>query len=128
MDFFGATLAAALLPLPADSAPPAWSPRAVFPGWVSNGTNITVPISSLPGLAAADAHGVSGDARTLIQSMCSAAFIWYNDVVAKPEALEVTYAPGRMQISGDFNGKQKTEIKFAAYLNFPEMTLADEPT
>jgi hypothetical protein len=60
--------------------------------------------------------------------MCSAAFIWYNDVVAKPEALEVTYAPGRMQISGDFNGKQKTEIKFAAYLNFPEMTLADEPT
>jgi hypothetical protein len=28
---------------------------------------------------------------------------------------------------GDFNGKQKTEIKVSAYLNFPEMTLADEP-
>ena len=128
MDYFGATLAAALLPLPENTAPPAWSPRAVFPGWVSNGTNITVPISSFPGLAAADAHGVSGDARALIQSMCSAAFIWYNDAVAKPEALKVVYAPGQIQTyGGDFTGKQKTEIRVTAYLNFPEMTLADEP-
>jgi hypothetical protein len=127
MDYFGATLAAALLPLPADSAHPGWSPSSVYSGWVSDGTSITVPIASFPGLTAATADGISGDARVVIYAMCYAAFTWYNDVVTKPEALEVTYAPGRMQSYGDFAGEQKAEFKFAAYLNFPELTLADEP-
>ena len=127
MQVFTATLAAALLPIPADSTLAGWSPSDVYPGWVSDGTNVSAPITSFPLLAAAEADGITGDARDVVFAMNYAAFAWYNAADPKPQAIKLSYTPGSIERVGDFIGKQKVTISMVAYLNFPGMTLADEP-
>jgi hypothetical protein len=127
MDYFGATLAAALLPLPADSAHPGWSPSSAYPGYTDDGTGITIPISSLIGLTAASANATTGDARQVALSLMASAFNWYNGASEKPAALTMTFLPGKIESYGDFAGKQKTEYKVSAYTTFATGIIADEP-
>jgi hypothetical protein len=99
----------------------------VFTGWSEDGTDITVPISSFVDLTATLADGTTGDARQVILSFVATAFDWYNGLTTKPEAMIVSYSPGRMQGSGDFLGKQKAEYKVTVYLDYPEGTVTSEP-
>lgn len=115
---------AALSPIP--EAVSYWSPSTMMAGWSEDGVNITVPISSFPGLTAADADGLTGDARKVVTAFASAAFAWYNNLPTKPGAITVTYDPGRIQTSGSFAGTQKVEFKTAAYLDYPAGTVTDE--
>lgn len=121
------TMFAALLPLPAAAAATSWVPGTAFAGWIEDGLDITLPIASLTDLTAITADSTTGDARQVILSFIKTAFAWYNVLETKPEALTVSYTPGRMQSSGNFLGKQKAEYKVAAYMDFPEGTVAAEP-
>lgn len=117
---------AVLLQLPDADVAPAWSPSEMFAGWGEDGTSITVPIASFVGLTADAADGINGDARQVWLSMCAEAFEWYNEVAPQPEAMVAKYTPGQMQVSGDFEGKQKAEFRFTFYLDYPEGTVTAE--
>lgn len=117
-------LAAALLPLPGTVT--YWTPGTLFSSWSEDGTNITVPIASWPGLTADIADATTGDARKVIVSFAQQAFAWYNILEEKPEAVSVAYIPGRFQTIGAFNGMQKVEFKITAYLEYPSGAVADE--
>lgn len=41
-------------------------PTTLFPGYTSDGTNITIPITSLSNLSAAEADAATGDGRALV--------------------------------------------------------------
>jgi hypothetical protein len=127
MDYSGATLAAALLPLPADSAFPGWSPSSVYTGYSDDGTGITIPIASLLSLTAASANATTGDARQVVLSLMSSAFNWYNNSSEKPSALTMTFTPSKIESYGSFSGKQKVEYKVSAYTTFATGLVADEP-
>jgi hypothetical protein len=44
-------------------------PFLVWPGYSSDGTNITIPIADLPGLSAAEADATTGDWREILQAI-----------------------------------------------------------
>jgi hypothetical protein len=46
-----------------------WSPKYLFPNYSSDGTNITIPITSLIGLTAAESDVVTGDWREILQAI-----------------------------------------------------------
>lgn len=49
-----------------DPKPPTW-----LPGWSEDGTNITLPIASLPELTAAEADADTGDIRKVMYALMS---------------------------------------------------------
>jgi hypothetical protein len=54
------------------------SPNVYFTGWLSNGTDITLPIASVDGLTVPNADPVTGDIRQVMFSMCEQVYgIWY---------------------------------------------------
>ena len=50
-----------------DKAPSSW-----ITNYSSDGTNITIPIASLPGMTAAYAHATTGDIRLIVQGFLNA--------------------------------------------------------
>lgn len=46
------------------------APTAVWPGYSSDGTRITIPLSNIPGFTASQADANSGDWRALIVAIC----------------------------------------------------------
>jgi hypothetical protein len=52
------------------------SPTIVFPNYSFDGTNITIPISELPGLSVEEADAVSGNWIDIFQAFCRADHNW----------------------------------------------------
>lgn len=46
------------------------APTSLFDSYSSNGTNITIPIASLPTLSAGEAHTSTGDKRVVARALC----------------------------------------------------------
>lgn len=48
-----------------DPLPPTW-----IPGWSEDGTNIIIPLASLPEITAAEADATTGDIRKSLYALC----------------------------------------------------------
>lgn len=96
--------------------------------WSANDTDVAFPISSLTGLSASAANGVSGDARQVAVSIMKQIFVWYNALSVKPEALTVQYRSSGVRTSGAFTGKEAVSVTIQAYVDFPSGTIAGEPS
>lgn len=59
------------------------APSALLPGYTSDGTNITIPLASLPGLTAAEADATTGDSREVIRAFMEQV---YSHITALPAA------------------------------------------
>lgn len=46
------------------------APNAWISGWSEDGTTISFPIASIPGLTAGEADGATGDIRKVLYAMC----------------------------------------------------------
>jgi hypothetical protein len=57
-------------------------PTQLFPGYISDGTTITIPIADLPGLSAAEANAATGNAMEVLRT-----------IIAKAESQLMTLAP-----------------------------------
>ena len=62
------------------------APTAVWPGYTSNGTRITIPLADIDGLTAAQADADTGDWRAIVVAICEQ--LW-----AYQEALEEADKP-----------------------------------
>lgn len=58
-------------------------PTDFFPGYTSDGTNISIPIASLPGLTAAEADAATGNGMEVVEKITTAA---HQAIQAAPEA------------------------------------------
>ncbi len=54
------------------------APTAWIPSYTSDGTNLTIPRASLPGLTTAEAHTSTGDIRSIALSLIDRLFQVYN--------------------------------------------------
>lgn len=61
---------------------PRFAPVGILAGYSSDGTNITFPISSLPGLSVAEANTTTGDWRDLFQALCLLNHEWFTAIQA----------------------------------------------
>lgn len=63
-------------------------PSLLFPSYSSDGTDITIPIASLPGLDAAAADDTvsgTGDSRRIAQALADRIHVWYTDDTAEAD-------------------------------------------
>lgn len=80
-----------------------------------------------PGTAAAD--GTTGDVRKVVSRLTSHFFAWYNGTVVDENnllAIDATLTPGSFKTRVSFLGKQRMDLSFATYVEFPSMFIASE--
>lgn len=61
-------------------------PTDTFPGYSSDGTNITIPLAALPGLTSAEAHTSTGDARKIVKAILDKALAVQNAAEAADQS------------------------------------------
>lgn len=107
------------------------APTALFPGYTSDGTNITIPIAALDGLTAAEAHTTTGDWRQIVIAMLSTLYKHYAGLTAgvdRPVAITVSAPSVSPVTSGSLSGKFLTTYEVRAYNDYATPNVADEPS
>ena len=89
-------------------------PANVFSGYLSDGTNITIPIASIPGLTAAEGHPTTGDTRELFRLIIEKIFttIQALPAVDRPEFMVIT--------RGSLVGLDSTTVRRSYQITFDE--------
>ena len=106
------------------------TPTLLWPSYSSNGTNITIPIAALDGLTAAEADTTTGDWRSIMLSIISTAYRYYDSLATedKPTALTMAQPTISAITSGTFAGTFRTTYSFTLYNEYSTPDVADEPT
>lgn len=68
------------------------TPSVLFPGWTSDGTNVSFAISGFPKLSTAEAHTSTGDSRKVLYALC-------HQIEANYAALPTADKPARLTIT-----------------------------
>lgn len=105
------------------------APTALFPGYESDGVNITIPLEDITGLTASEAHAVTGDWRNIWLSMCYTVLTHVDSlpVANKPVALTVDLPTITRVRSGSLSGSLKQTYQFVFYNTLPDTNVVDEP-
>lgn len=106
------------------------APTALFSGYTSDGTNITIPLADIPGLTAAEAHTSTGDWRNIFLSLCHTVLTHYDSLATadRPVAFIADMPTvGRVR-SGDLAGALRQVYSFDFYNELPLTDVVDEPT
>jgi hypothetical protein len=109
-------LPAVLLELPATPAVQ-WTPSSMIAGWVVSDGEVRFPLTSLPGLSAEAADGLSGDARAVAYALFRAALIWQGQQDILPATFSFRYILGAEQRVGRFAGKVRTQYTLTAIVD-----------
>lgn len=105
------------------------APTALFPGYTSDGTSITIPLAAIPGLTSVEANATTGDWRNVFLSLCHTVLTYYDSlaVADKPQAFTADLPTvGRVR-SGDLIGALRMVYSFEFYNDLPLTDVADEP-
>ena len=105
------------------------APTALFPGYTSDGTYITIPIAAITGLTAAEAHATSGDWRNVLLSICYTALAHYDSLPTedRPQAFSADMPTvGRVR-TGALAGSLRQVYQFEFYNELPTTDVVDEP-
>lgn len=105
------------------------APTTLFPGYTSDGTNLTIPIAALDGLTAAEANTTTGDWRSIVLSLCTTVYRHYYALASadRPTAF-TTRPPTTIPISsGSFEGSIKLVYSFDFYSTMCPPDVVDEP-
>lgn len=105
------------------------APTALFAGYSSDGTNITIPIANIIGLTAAEADTTTGDWRSIFLSICHTVLTHYDSlaVADKPQAFVADLpSVGRVR-TGALAGSLRMVYSFDFYNELPLTDVADEP-
>lgn len=68
------------------------APTELFAGMSEDGTDLTIPIASIPELTAAEADAVTGDLRKLIYALSERMFQYYNALPTADRPTKITVA------------------------------------
>lgn len=105
------------------------APTTIWPGYSSDGTDITIPIAALAGLTAGEAHTSTGDWRSIMLAFCSTAYSYYNGLATadKPQAFSASIPTISAITSGSLSGSFKTTYSFVFNNAYCTPDVADEP-
>ena len=115
--------------LPGGSVHGFWSPQDMLFGWTYDSGNdtISIPLTSLFELTAAQAHPITGDWRAVMLALINSMWDAYVELDNPPKAVVMDYNPGYMMPNGPFSGAVKADYVATTYLTFPEKYIAGEP-
>jgi hypothetical protein len=118
-------LPAILLELPTTAAV-RWTPSDMIADWAVVDGEVTFPLASLPGLDAAAADGLSGDARAVAYALFRAILSWQGELVFAPTAFNIRYILGADQRFGTFAGKVRAQYVLTAFVDPATGQVAEE--
>ena len=72
------------------------APTALIAGWSEDGTDVTFPLASVPGLTAANSDAVTGDWRDILLFLVEQAFNHYNGLATADRPTKVTISRQRV--------------------------------
>lgn len=107
-------------------------PTNMWPGYTSDGTNITIPIAEIPGLSVAEANAVTGDWRDVFQALLLN-LDEYMDWT-REDAVGVYIRPRTVHIAVFENwnlptvNQMKRSVRIKFNIHYAMQTLAEEPT
>lgn len=103
------------------------SPSQLFPGYDSDGTSITIPLTALPGLSVSEADANTGDGREICRVMCET-------IHSKISSLATSERPSKMTTTkSNPAGVSATQIRqsysfsFDVEFNPSTLSMANEP-
>jgi len=97
------------------------APTVVFANWSENGTDITLPLASVPQLTAAEADAATGDSRKVLYGLLHQIHAWYTGLAAgdRPTKVVVSKSDGAV-VDGAFD--RTYTIKFSlSYSGNPDV-------
>lgn len=105
------------------------APTEMWPGYTSDGTNITIPIAALDGLTSAEAHTTTGDLRSIMLAFCSTGYRYYSELATadKPTMFTASMPTITPVSSGTLAGTFKTTYGFIFNNEYCVPDIADEP-
>lgn len=95
-----------------------------IPSYTSDGTNISIPIASFPGLTAGEAHTTTGDIRKLLYSICEELNTKWNAEAAADRPGKWTFVKG--QSLNPATGQITVTYNFTFVLQPASIDVADE--
>jgi hypothetical protein len=104
-------------------------PSAMFAGYSSDGTNITIPIANIAGLTVTEANAVSGDLREIAHGICTTIYLYYSGLPTedKPSAFKAVDPTRYAQTSGSLSGSFKETFQFQFWTSLGLPSVVEEP-
>jgi hypothetical protein len=101
-------------------------PTTIFADWAEDGTDITLPIASLPELTDAEADAVTGDSRAVMFALVDQMESAFNDIIEadRPTKMSIT-KNADIAVGG---GEVVRNYTFSFYLTPATVEVSDEPT
>lgn len=93
-------------------------------GYSSDGTNITIPIASLPELTAAEANASTGDIRKILYALACKAYDIYNTLAVANRPAEMVVAKNTQVTDADGSATVSVTQRFNVDIS---SEVADEP-
>jgi hypothetical protein len=92
------------------------TPTDWLPSWSENGTDITLPIASLPELTAAEADATTGDIRKIWYAFNEAIYTEYNSLAAgdRPGKMLMTKSQSTNTVTGVITTQYVTTLYLSA--------------
>lgn len=102
------------------------APSHWLPSYSADSSGITIPLSALPGLSAAEAHASTGDIRKVLRALCAAIYDnWISEAAAD--------RPARMSIARNTSVDESSDSTTRTYqmrfnVAVAEEEVVDEPS
>ena len=102
-------------------------PTQLFPGYTSDGTNVTIPLASLPKLTAANANAATGNGIDFIWAVLDAAIENINGLAVEARPTKATLTKANPVVVPGGNGAISQAYTFNPQLMPTGYDLVDEP-
>jgi hypothetical protein len=105
------------------------APTTLWPGYTSDGTDITIPIAALDGLTDAEAHTSTGDWRSIMLAICSTAYRHYSGLATAERPVMFTASMPTISpvTSGMLAGTFRTTYSYVFQNEYCTPEVHDEP-
>lgn len=106
------------------------APEDLWPGYTSDTTSLTIPISALPGLTAAEADATTGDWRNVLLALVSSAYAHYAGLpdADRPQAMQIDPPQMYPVTSGPLEGTFRTTYSLVFFCEYAVPNVAGEPS
>lgn len=100
------------------------APTQLFAGMSEDGTDLTIPIASIPELTAAEADAVTGDLRKVCYAIGERMFEYYNALAVADRPTKLTIA--KSVTTNAAAGTQTSQVMIRCITDLPSTDVIDE--
>lgn len=102
-------------------------PTDLFTGYSTDGTNITIPLTAIPGLTAGEADAATGNGAEILRLICETAYTKIEALSTNDRPTQMTWSKPAVQGLGAGVNRQNYTFGFNFGVDATAVNIADEP-